>query len=221
MLKIQNSESSTYIPIFMDISYLVIILTSIIYRFHKVSSFTKFVSVPTRQYFTIRMTSFAKNIDGTATAAQIRIELKESIAKLQETLSVTPGLAVLLVGERRDSAAYVKSKKKACAEIGMNSFGFDFPADVSQDEILAKIQELNQDKNVHGILVQLPLPSHINEATILQSILPEKDVDGLHPLNVAQLANTKTHSGGSQNWSFDNIGFHVSCTPQVNIYDPR
>jgi 5,10-methylene-tetrahydrofolate dehydrogenase/methenyl tetrahydrofolate cyclohydrolase len=82
-------------------------------------------------------------IDGTAIAAQIRIELKEKVKELQETLGVTPGLAVILVGERRDSATYVRSKKKACAEIGINSSGSDYPADVSEEELLAKIDELN------------------------------------------------------------------------------
>jgi hypothetical protein len=82
-------------------------------------------------------------IDGTAIAAQIRAELKEKVKELQDTFGVTPGLAVILVGERRDSATYVRSKKKACAEIGINSSGFDYPADVSEEELLAKIDELN------------------------------------------------------------------------------
>jgi hypothetical protein len=82
-------------------------------------------------------------IDGTAIAAQIRAELKEKVKDLQDTFGVTPGLAVILVGERRDSATYVRSKKKACAEIGINSSGFDYPADVSEEELLAKIDELN------------------------------------------------------------------------------
>ena len=73
------------------------------------------------------------------------------------------------------------------------------------------------DVNVHGILVQLPLPPHINEHFVLDQIKPEKDVDGLHPLNVAQLANTKTHAPGRSSWSFDTIDFHVSCTPQVKL----
>jgi len=88
---------------------------------------------------------------------------------------------------------------------------------VSQEELLVKIDELNADPAVHGILVQLPLPAHIDEATILNRITQEKDVDGLHPLNVAQLANTKTHGSSRAAWSFDNINFHVSCTPQVYI----
>jgi len=127
---------------------------------------------------------------------------------------VTPGLAVILVVERRDSASYVKSKKAACAEIGINSYGIDYPATVTQDELLLKIDELNNDDKVNGILVQLPLPTHIDEQVVINRISPTKDVDGLHPLNVAQLANTKTHAPGRAAWSFDSIGFHVSCTPQ-------
>jgi 5,10-methylene-tetrahydrofolate dehydrogenase/methenyl tetrahydrofolate cyclohydrolase len=85
----------------------------------------------------------AELINGNVIAAQIRVELKEAVASMKNTLNVTPGLAVILVGERRDSATYVRSKKKACAEIGMESYGFDYPADVSQEELVAKIDELN------------------------------------------------------------------------------
>lgn len=88
----------------------------------------------------------AELIDGNAVAAQIRVELKESVKNIQETLGVTPGLAVILVGDRRDSATYVRSKKKACAEIGVNSIGIDYPADVTEAELLAKIDELNAGK---------------------------------------------------------------------------
>ena len=151
---------------------------------------------------------------GNAIAADIRVELKAKVEELKNQLGVVPGLAVVLVGDRRDSATYVRSKKKACAEIGITSFGIDFPASVTQDELIAKVDELNADPAVHGILVQLPLPSHIDERSVLDRISQEKDVDGLHPLNVAQLANTKTHSSGRAGWSFDNLDFHVSCTPQ-------
>jgi len=155
-------------------------------------------------------------IDGNAIAAQIRAELKASVTELKESLGATPGLAVILVGERRDSATYVRSKKRACQEVGIASFGFDYPSTVTQAELIAKIEELNADPLVNGILVQLPLPPHIDEAAVLFKISQAKDVDGLHPLNVAQLANTKTHAPGRAAWSFDSIGFHVSCTPQVS-----
>jgi 5,10-methylene-tetrahydrofolate dehydrogenase/methenyl tetrahydrofolate cyclohydrolase len=98
-------------------------------------------------------------IDGKAIAAQIRTELKSRVS----TLPNPPGLAVILVGARRDSQTYVRMKKKACEEVGIQSFGFDYPATVTEEELLHKIQELNSDPNVHGILVQLPLPESINE----------------------------------------------------------
>ena len=125
---------------------------------------------------------------GTAISATIREELKASVDEMKATYGVTPGLAVILVGDRRDSATYVRSKKKACAEIGITSFGYDYPATVTQEELLAKIDELNADPAVNGILVQLPLPPHLDEATVLHRILQDKDVDGLHPLNVAQVS---------------------------------
>lgn len=90
--------------------------------------------------------STAELIDGNAIAAQIRVELKDSVRVLQETLGVTPGLAVVLVGARRDSATYVRMKKKACAEIGINSYGFDFSADITEAELLAKVDDLNEGK---------------------------------------------------------------------------
>lgn len=142
-------------------------------------------------------------IDGNAIAAQIRIELKQAVTEMKESLDANPGLAVVLVGDRKDSATYVRMKKKACAEVGVESFGFDYPSDVTQEELLAKIEELNGDPRVHGILVQLPLPPHINEAAIVHKIKQDKDVDGLHPLNIAELTNTKSNSP-----------LHVSCTPQ-------
>lgn len=156
----------------------------------------------------------ASLIDGTAIAKQIRSELKENVDELQKNFGVVPGLAVMLVGARKDSATYVRMKKKACAEVGIQSFGFDFPMEVTQEELIAKIDELNLDPAVNGILVQLPLPPHINEGAVLGRVQQAKDVDGLHPLNVAQLANTKTHAPGRASWSFDSIDFHVSCTPQ-------
>merc|ERR1719164_66335 len=156
------------------------------------------------------MTEFAdKIIDGNKIAKAIRGELAVQVTAMKEAHGVAPGLAVVLVGERRDSATYVRMKKKACAEVGITSFGIDLPATVTEAELVAKVDELNADPAVHGILVQLPLPQHINEQTVLDRISQDKDVDGLHPLNVAQLANTKTHGGGSRGFSFDNINFHV------------
>lgn len=152
-------------------------------------------------------------IDGNAIAATIRGELALKVAEMKETLGVTPGLAVVLVGERRDSATYVRMKKKGCLEVGIESIGIDLPADVTQEELIAKVEELNNDPKINGILVQLPLPGHINEQVVLDCISQDKDVDGLHPMNVFRLTNTNTH-GGKQSWDFNDINFHVSCTPQ-------
>ncbi|CAM9863291.1 unnamed protein product, partial [Choristocarpus tenellus] len=118
--------------------------------------------------------------EGKATAAAIRGELTSAVERMRENTGKSPGLAVVLVGERRDSATYVRMKKKACDEIGVQSFGFDFPEDVTQEELLKCVGELNARDDIHGILVQLPLPAHIDEQVVLCSIMPSKDVDGLH-----------------------------------------
>lgn len=156
----------------------------------------------------------ATKIDGTAIAKNIREELKVSVDAMKEKFGVEPGLAVVLVGERRDSATYVRMKKKACAEIGIRSVGIDLRVEVSQAELIQHIDDLNADPSINGILVQLPLPPHIDEQAVLDRIAQEKDVDGLHPLNAAQLTNTKTHAPGKTAWAFDNINFHIACTPQ-------
>jgi len=158
-----------------------------------------------------------KDIDGKAIAKMIRMEVKEAVSELKEKENKTPGLSVILVGARRDSQTYVRMKKKACEECGIASFGYDYPDTVTQEELLAKISELNSDPDVHGILVQLPLPKHIDENAILNSVSRLKDVDGLHPLNAANLCSTATHVGTNKlDWSsgFSSIPFHVACTPQ-------
>lgn len=130
----------------------------------------------------------AQIIDGKAIAAQIREEIRADVARMQQTYGKVPGLAAVLVGERKDSQTYVRMKKKACAEVGIASFGYDLPADIGQDELRRLVEELNANPDVHGILVQLPLPSHIDEETILGAISIEKDVDGFHPLNIGRLS---------------------------------
>lgn len=128
-------------------------------------------------------------IDGKAVAATIRVELAAKAAELRATYGKMPGLAVVLVGSRTDSATYVRMKKKACEEVGIDqSASVDLPEDVSEDALVEVVRRLNADPKVHGILIQLPLPAHINEARVLQEISFEKDVDGLHPLNVGLLA---------------------------------
>jgi 5,10-methylene-tetrahydrofolate dehydrogenase/methenyl tetrahydrofolate cyclohydrolase len=130
----------------------------------------------------------AKIIDGTAIAATIRGEIKAEVDAMQAKYGKVPGLATVLVGERRDSQSYVRMKKKACAEVGITSFGHDLPADISQQELLQIVRDLNANPDVHGILVQLPLPDHIDEEEILSAVSLEKDVDGFHPINIGRLS---------------------------------
>lgn len=153
-------------------------------------------------------------IDGKAIAATIRGELKERVSAMKEAGKPSPGLAVVLVGDRKDSATYVRMKKKACEEVGMVSVGYDFAGDVTQEALLECISGLNARADVHGILVQLPLPAHIEEKAILEAIDPAKDVDGLHPVNVAALCSGQTRAGGKASTSFEDLDYHVACTPQ-------
>eukprot|EP00531_Pseudo-nitzschia_arenysensis_P015730 CAMPEP_0116135620 /NCGR_PEP_ID=MMETSP0329-20121206/11285_1 /TAXON_ID=697910 /ORGANISM="Pseudo-nitzschia arenysensis, Strain B593" /LENGTH=344 /DNA_ID=CAMNT_0003630427 /DNA_START=485 /DNA_END=1519 /DNA_ORIENTATION=+ len=126
-------------------------------------------------------------IDGKKTAADIRAELSEEIKSLQAEHGTTPGLAVVLVGQRVDSATYVRMKKKAAAEIGIHSIDVTVDEDISEEALIAEIQKLNDDPEVHGILVQLPLPSHINEAKVLKTIEYEKDADGFDATNIGNM----------------------------------
>ncbi len=125
----------------------------------------------------------ARILDGNAIAAQIRAEIKSEVARLP----ITPGLATVLIGDNPASATYVRNKRKACAEVGIASFGYELPADVTESEVLTLLEELAQRDDVHGILVQLPLPSHLDQSRILQAIPPHKDVDGFHPANLGVL----------------------------------
>ena len=128
----------------------------------------------------------AKLIDGKAISAQIREELKQRIAALQAK-GITPGLAVILVGDNPASKVYVGMKEKTCGELGLYSDSYRLSAETGQAELLELVQKLNSDSRIHGILVQLPLPSQINEAEIINAVSPEKDVDGFHPLNLGRL----------------------------------
>ncbi|MFZ5469546.1 MAG: bifunctional methylenetetrahydrofolate dehydrogenase/methenyltetrahydrofolate cyclohydrolase FolD [Myxococcota bacterium] len=129
----------------------------------------------------------AVRIDGKAIAAKVRGEVKEAVVRLQRERGVTPGLAVVRVGEDPASKVYVGSKRKAAEEVGFNSWEHHFPETATQSEVLAKVQALNQDAAVHGILVQLPLPRQLDAEAILVAVAPEKDVDGFHPLNAGRL----------------------------------
>ena len=130
----------------------------------------------------------AKIIDGKAFAAGLRARVAEGVAALKASHGVTPGLAVVLVGEDPASQVYVRSKERALGELGMNSFDHHMPADMAEADLLALIDRLNADPAVHGILVQLPLPKHIDSQKVLSRIVPEKDADGFHVVNAGLLA---------------------------------
>lgn len=139
-----------------------------------------------------------KIIDGKNISTILKGELKLEVNKMKEN-GITPGLAVILVGENSASKVYVGNKKKSCEEVGIKSFSYELPEDTSEDELLELIGTLNKDDAVHGILVQLPLPKHMNEQKVILNISPLKDVDGFHPQSVGAL-------------SIGIPGF-VSCTP--------
>ena len=127
-----------------------------------------------------------KRLDGREISAEIRAEMKADIERLQEKHELVPGLAVVLVGDNPASLSYVRSKGKACEELGLHSLQVDLPADSSTEDVLAAVEKLNQDEAVHGILVQLPLPGQ-DEQQVVNAIDPNKDVDGLHPVNLGRL----------------------------------
>ena len=126
-------------------------------------------------------------IDGKAVSAHLRAELKEKVATFVAESGITPGLAVVLVGEDPASAVYVRNKHRACEEVGMFSVVHKLPEETSEEELLSLIEKLNADENIHGILVQLPLPKHISEERIVLAIAPQKDVDAFHPANVGKI----------------------------------
>jgi len=126
-------------------------------------------------------------IDGKQVAADIRAELKLKIDELKSNNKKVPGLVAILVGENPASKVYVNMKHKACDEVGLNSKVENLDADISEDDLLDVINQYNSNDDFHGILVQLPLPAHINEDRIIESILPSKDVDGFHPINVGKM----------------------------------
>jgi len=138
-------------------------------------------------------------IDGKKAAAELREELKKKVVELKSTHNAVPGLTVILVGEDSPSKIYVKNKEKFAKEVGMNSEVIKYPENVEEKIVLNKIRELNNNKKVSGILVQLPLPKHIDKRKMIETILPGKDVDGFHPMNVGNLSS-----------GYDNS---IPCTP--------
>ena len=148
----------------------------------------------------------AKIIDGTAIAEQIRSEVAREVAAMVAAGKPAPGLATVLVGENPASQVYVRSKQKACQEVGIQSFGHNLPANIPQTELEDIIKKLNDDPRVNGILVQLPLPSGLNEERVLNTISLEKDVDGFHPVNIGRLAQKGREP------------LFVPCTPSGVMY---
>ena len=128
----------------------------------------------------------AQIINGKEIAQAVRQEIRKEVEELKEK-GYVPGLAVILVGDNQASQTYVRNKEKACLDLGMHSVLIKKPATLSQEELIENINELNQDDSIHGILVQLPLPNHINEKAIIEAISPEKDVDGFHPINIGRM----------------------------------
>lgn len=148
----------------------------------------------------------AEIIDGKAIAAEVREDVKKKVeARIAEGKSV-PGLATVLVGDNPASQVYVRSKRKACEEAGIHSVGVELPATATQEEVEKVVRELNQDSSIHGILVQLPLPSHLDEEAVLNTISLNKDVDGFHPVNIGRLAQKGREPA------------FVPCTPSGCIY---
>ena len=148
----------------------------------------------------------ARIIDGKSIAKELRESLAPRVAALKEQ-GITPGLTVIVVGDDPASAIYVRNKERACVKLGMNSQVLRFLAETTQEEILNTVRLLNQDDSVHGILVQLPLPRHIDEQAVLRAIDPDKDVDGFHAMNAGRLMNGE-------------LGF-VACTPKGRSEERR
>ena len=128
-------------------------------------------------------------IDGKKIAAELREELKKEVLNLKKKYNKTPGLTVILIGDMTPSQIYVRMKEKAANEVGLKSDVIRYPNEIEEKKVLDKISELNKDESVSGILVQLPLPKHIDKQKIIDAILPSKDVDGFHPMNVGNLSS--------------------------------
>ena len=154
-----------------------------------------------------------KILDGSALAKEIRGEVAEGVSYIKSSQEITPGLAAVLVGDDPASAIYVRNKSRACDEVGMLNETFLLPENVTQDKVLSLVRSLNDDHRFHGILIQLPLPEHLDEQTVIREVIPSKDVDGIHPFNLGKLVQ--------------GIPSFIPCTPAGiqelllrNEYDP-
>ena len=168
----------------------------------------------------------AKILDGAATSKDIRAEVAQGVAEMQRKHGITPGLAAVLAGDDPASAVYVRNKGRACDEVGIFSETFHLPESTPEGELLELIDRLNDERRFHGILVQLPLPEHIDESKVLMRVLPQKDVDATHPSNVGRLAQGEfdfvpATPGGVQQLllrnGFDPGGKHVVICGRSNI----
>lgn len=167
----------------------------------------------------------ANLIDGREIARQKKSYITEEVEKLKKE-GIIPGLTVILVGNNPASRTYVTNKEKTCKDLGMHSELIELPEDVSEQELLEKVIELNENPNIHGILVQLPLPHHINEVKVIETISPEKDVDGFHPVNIGRMMTGQdaflpcTPYGVMEMLDFINVdisGKHVVIVGRSNI----
>ena len=129
----------------------------------------------------------AKIINGKEISAQIRSEIREEVVAFEAKFNTKPGLAVIIVGTDPASQVYVRNKRKACDEVGFYSEAYELPEETTQEELIALVDKLNADKNIHGILCQLPLPRHLDENEVILRIDPAKDVDAFHPYNVGKI----------------------------------
>ncbi len=151
----------------------------------------------------------AQIINGKEIAAALRLEIAAQVSEIKQKHKVTPSLAVILVGNDPASEVYVSNKEKAAHSVGMNSLQFKMAADSSEEDLIAKIEELNADKKIHGILVQLPLPKHIDTKKVIRTIDPNKDVDGFHVINVGKLSVGEIDG---------DEGALVPCTPKGCVH---
>ena len=133
----------------------------------------------------------AELIDGKLVSSELRLNVKNDVEEIKSKYGLVPGLAVIIVGDNPASRVYVRNKKRACEEAGINSYEISLPENTTEKQLLSEIEKLNKDGNVHGILVQLPLPAHISEDNVINAIDPAKDVDAFHPVNVGKIMTGK------------------------------